>query len=91
MVKFYHANDGVHKFIAEFDNPYQRVSFGAFGYEDYTTHGDLTRKNRYLRRHRLRENWDDPRTPGALSRWILWNKPTLEASIENYIRKFHMH
>jgi len=46
------------------------------------------KKAAYLRRHRKNEDWEDPRTPGALSRWILWNKPTLEESIKAYIKRF---
>lgn len=91
MVKFFHANDGVHKYVAEFDNPPERVSFGAIGYESYPDHLDSYRKKLYLNRHRKRENWNDPRTPGALSRWILWNKKTIEESIAHYIKKFDMH
>ena len=91
MVKFYHANDGVHKYIAEFDNPYKVIKFGAFGYDDFTITGDQKRKTAYLNRHRSREDWLDPRTAGALSRWILWNKPTIEASITDFRRRFSMH
>jgi hypothetical protein len=91
MVKFYYANDGVHKYIAEFDNPEQVIKFGAFGYDDFTTTGNQKRKTAYLRRHRAREDWSDPRTAGALSRWILWNKPTIEASITDFRRRFSMH
>lgn len=64
------------------------VHFGGEGYSDYTIHKDDERKERYLRRHRKNENWDDPLTPGSLSRWILWNKPTLRASIQDYRRRF---
>jgi len=72
------------------DRP-KTVHFGATGYEDYTTHKDEARKERYLERHgRGREDWDDPTTPGALSRWILWNKPTLKASIEDFKRRFRL-
>jgi hypothetical protein len=91
MVQFYIADDGVHKYVAEFDNPPKLVSFGALGYEDYTQHHDAYRKKLYLNRHRKRENWKDPRTAGALSRWILWNKPSLEDSIHDYIKRFGMH
>lgn len=81
------------KFVAVFrDNSTGRqktVHFGASGYEDYTTHRDDRRKQLYLERHgRGRENWNDPTTPGALSRWILWNKPTLKASIADFKRRF---
>ncbi len=90
MVRFYQANNKVHKYIAVFDDG-ERVPFGAYGYEDFTTHGDPKRKQAYLRRHRKNENWSDPRSPGALSRWILWNKPSMEESIHDYIKRFHMH
>ncbi len=67
------------------------VHFGATGYEDFTTHRDPERKERYLERHgRGREDWNDPTTPGALSRWILWNKPTLEESVKDFKRRFKL-
>lgn len=88
-MKFYRANDGVHKYVAVFDNPYQKVPFGALGYSDFIESGDLKKKKAYLARHRVRENWNDPRSAGALSRWVLWNKPTLEESIKDYIKRFH--
>jgi hypothetical protein len=90
MVQFYEAIDNKHKFVAVFDDG-EQVAFGAMGYEDYTQHKDKERKKLYLARHRNREDWNNPKTPGALSRWILWNKPTLKASIHDYIKKFHMH
>ncbi len=62
--------------------------FGAAGMSDYTKHKDKSRKKRYMNRHRTRENWNNPMTAGALSRWILWNKPTLKASIDDYKKKF---
>ena len=87
---FYKATDGVHKYVAVFDNPHKVVKFGAYGYEDYTEHNDRRRKNLYLARHRKRENWNDPTTAGALSRWVLWNKPSLEDSIHDYVKRFNM-
>jgi hypothetical protein len=62
--------------------------FGSFGYEDFTTHRDKDRKERYLARHRKNENWNDPTSAGALSKFLLWNKPTLKASIADYKRRF---
>jgi hypothetical protein len=88
-----HADDGKHKYMAIFFMPsqtYKYVKFGALGYEDFTTHRDIKRKERYLLRHELKENWEDPTTPGALSRWILWNKPTLEKSIDDFKKRFNL-
>ena len=64
--------------------------FGARGMSDFTQHKDRARRQLYLARHRPTENWDDPTTAGALSRWILWNLPTLEASIEDFKRRFRL-
>jgi len=97
MVKFYIANDGKHKLVAVFDNPEQVIKFGAYGYDDYTilyprdSKMAEKRKKAYLNRHRAREDWNDPRTAGALSKWILWNKPTIEESIDDYIEHFNMY
>ena len=64
--------------------------FGSAGMSDYTIHKDKERKQRYLDRHRKRENWNDPMTAGALSRWLLWNLPTLKASIADYKKRFKL-
>jgi hypothetical protein len=67
------------------------VPFGAEGMSDYTKHKDKTRKARYLKRHSgMGEHWDKPDTPGALSRWILWNKPSLKTSISNFKKRFNL-
>lgn len=66
------------------------IKFGAKGYTDYTKSKDEEQKKRYLARHKKNENWSDPATAGALSRWILWNKPTIKASLADYKKKFNM-
>ena len=66
------------------------VHFGAQGYSDYTKHRDNTRKQRYLNRHKKNENWNDPTSAGALSRFILWGEPTLSASITKYKHRFNL-
>ena len=65
--------------------------FGASGYEHYSGgHEDLQRKMNYLERHEKKENWNDYMSAGALSRWILWGKPSLSASIQDYMRRFKL-
>jgi hypothetical protein len=77
-------------FYDEAKKKVKTTHFGAGGFDDYTTHGDLTRKMNYLARHKEREDWNDYMTAGSLSRWILWNKPTLSASIKDYINMFKL-
>jgi len=67
------------------------VPFGQKGYSDYTIHKNKTRKQRYLKRHSgMGEHWNRPATPGALSKWVLWNKPTFKASVADFKQRFHL-
>jgi hypothetical protein len=77
-------------FYDEAKKKIKTTHFGASGYEDYTTHGDLQRKMNYITRHKAREDFNDYMTAGSLSYWILWNKPTLTASIEDYLNRFKL-
>jgi hypothetical protein len=77
-------------FYDEAKKKVKTTHFGASGYEDYTTHGDLQRKMNYIARHKAREDFNDYMTAGSLSYWILWNKPTLTASIEDYLNRFKL-
>lgn len=70
------------------DGKTKTLYFGDSTREDYTIHGDTERKRRYLARHKARENWNDPMTPGALSKWLLWNKLSLKASVSDYSKRF---
>jgi hypothetical protein len=56
----------------------------------YTKHKDAKRKSRYIQRHKSRENWRDPTSAGALSRYILWGKPLFRASVADYKKRFKL-
>ena len=64
------------------------IHFGAVGYQSYPDHRDEKRKDSYIARHSARENFNDPTTAGALSRWILWNKTTILGSLADFKRRF---
>jgi Family of unknown function (DUF5754) len=66
------------------------VSFGARGMSDYTLHKDALRKERYLDRHKKREDWTASgiRSPGFWSRWLLWNLPSLTSSAKDLEARF---
>ena len=63
------------------------IHFGDAKYEDYTTHKDPKRKANYLARH-SGEDWTDPKTAGFWARWLLWNKPSLVASVRDLEQRF---
>lgn len=64
--------------------------FGSKGMSDFTIHNEEDRRQLYLKRHMKNENWNDYKSSGALSRWILWNKPTIQASLKDYKRRFDL-
>lgn len=75
----------------------KNVDFGATGYKDFTIYSKLEGKEKakekrkaYLARHRENEDWSDPMTAGALSRWILWEKPNLRSAINSFKKRFNL-
>ena len=69
-------------------NGTKTIPFGQKGYEDFTIHKNETRKQNYISRHKAREDWTNPLTPGFYSYYVLWNKPTLRESIDDMNRRF---
>ena len=76
--------------IFENDGRTKTIHFGSKGMDDFTKTRDEDQKKRYLARHKSNENWNKPDSAGALSRWILWNKPTRQASITDYKKRFNL-
>ena len=75
------------KYDANIDGK-KTVSFGASGYSDFTKHKDEDRKNTYIARHKPNHNWKDHTTAGFYAKNVLWNKPTIEASVKDTNKKF---
>ena len=71
-------------------NDNKKVYFGAAGYEDFTTHKDEERKQRYISRHKKNEDWTKSgiNTPGFWSYHYLWEFPTKKAAYENIKKKY---
>jgi len=72
------------------------AQFGAKGYVDFTllsAKGDKDEAKAHRDRYRMRHEKDlayGPMSPGVLSYMLLWNKPTLEASIASYKKLYGM-
>lgn len=77
------------RFLAIFSDG-TRVNFGLKGGSTYID-GNRTEKERqnYINRHAVRENFNNPKTPGALSRWILWgDSKSLNKNHMDFMKKF---
>ena len=85
----YPANDGKHKYYI-ITSSGRKIYFGAKGYSDYTIHKDPKRKQRYIERHKDKENWTKSGidTAGFWSKNLLWNKPTIETSYNDIKKRF---
>ena len=68
------------------------LSFGNSDYSDFTKHKDEERKERYINRHKNNEDHSKSgvKTAGFMSRWILWHKPTIAASINDTNKRFNI-
>lgn len=66
-----------------------KTDFGSKKSETYINHKDKKKRDNYIARHsQLNEDWNDPKTAGALSRYILWEKPNINDAVKNYKKKF---
>ena len=66
------------------------IHFGYSPMSDYTIHKNDERKQRYINRHKAREDWNNPMTAGALSRYVLWEHKSLSAAISAFKKKFNL-
>ena len=78
------------RFMAIFNNG-KITHFGAKNGQTYIDHHDKQKRDAYLARHRVNEDWKDPYSAGALSRFILWGDYSLiDGNIASYKRKFNI-
>jgi len=90
IVKLKKSNRKGKKWVVEING--KKIHFGASGYSDFTKHKTPSRKKSYLARHKPREKWTKSgiKTAGFWSRWLLWNKETIEASIKDIEKRFNI-
>lgn len=79
-----------YKVVVEKDGKKKTIQFGQKGASDFTKHGDKERRERYDKRHKKREDWSITGidTAGFWSKNLLWNKPSISASIRDIEKRF---
>lgn len=73
--------------IVVHDGKVKTIHFGASGYDDFTTHKDENRKDKYVKRHH-KEDWTDPLKAGFWAKNLLWNRNNIEESAADIEEKF---
>ena len=94
-VAFYNSDKPDKRFQAIFFDEDGKRKTIHFGQKDpkrgtYIDHQDDDIKKAYIARHKVNEDWLNPMTAGSLSRFILWNKPTLRESIIDFRKRFNL-
>jgi hypothetical protein len=87
------STDKYHKWVGVFtdeNGKETRTPFGDKAYEDFTQHRNRIRRSQYLARHRSNEDWLNPQSAGSLSRWILWETPSLQINIRQFKKRFNL-
>ena len=85
---------GDKEFVAVFQRADGRSKTTRFGTaSNYVSNPDKTKKDRenYIKRHRVNEDYNDPTSAGALSRWILWGESrSFEKNVRAFKRRFNL-
>lgn len=72
------SKDGEKRLNAEIkykDGRTKNIKFGMRNSKGtYSDGASDEKRDAYIARHRVRENWSDFTTAGAFSRWVLWDK-----------------
>ena len=68
----------------------KKYHFGLKNGSTYIDHKDKTKRENYIKRHSIREDWSKINA-GSLSRYLLWGHSTsLEKNINDYIKRFNL-
>jgi len=89
LVSIKKSNKSGKKLMATFETNGRNkvIHFGSAGMGDLTKHKNFQRRDRFIFRHHKDLKTGDPTRAGFLSMFILWNKPSLQASISDYRRR----
>ena len=76
------------RFMVTFENG-KTVHFGQAGGTTYIDEGDKAKRTAYLKRHEKNEDWSDPYSAGAISRYLLWgDSKDLETNHIAFMKRF---
>jgi hypothetical protein len=70
----------------------KNIHIGQKGADDFTKTKSVEQKNRYILRHRKNEDWSQSGilSSGFWAKHLLWNQPTLSASIKDVKERFNL-
>jgi hypothetical protein len=76
------------KYVIRFENPNLTLHFGAKGSSTFLDHHDETKRENYLKRHSVNEDWTKVNA-GSLSAYLLWGPTTdMRANLTFFLDRF---
>ena len=76
------------RFMAIFKNG-SITHFGLKNGQTFIDHGDEVKRKNYIARHKVNEDFSNPYSASALSRYILWgDSKSLDVNHKTYMKKF---
>ena len=76
------------KLVFSMDNPKRTFHFGSKHSQTYVEGASQRKRDNYIKRHRIRENWDEVNA-GSLSRYLLWGDNVLiSENLKAYLKRF---
>ena len=68
-----------------------KVSFGSKGAKTFVDSASDQTKRAWIARHKVREDWGNPKTAGSLSKHILWgNSKSVRDNLKDFKKKFRL-
>ena len=90
FVKLVNSTRKGKRFVATFEDPKRTIHFGSEKGSTYIDHHDKIKRENYLKRHEVNENWNKVNA-GSLSAFLLWGKSTnLESNLIRYVKQFDL-
>ena len=96
IFKLYKSTRSNKKYMVIDDNN-NKIHFGGYNNNDFIIYNTIdkklanSKKDAYLKRHsKLNENWNDYKTPAFWATNLLWNKETLNKSIKDILKRYHI-
>ena len=78
------------KMVFKMENPKRTIHFGSKTSRTYVEGASKEDRLNYIKRHRVRENWDEINA-GSLSRFLLWGDSVLlSENLKKYLIRFKL-
>ena len=78
------------KLVITFSEPNLTIHFGSKNSSTFLDHHDKVKRNNYLKRHKVNEDWNQINA-GSLSAYILWGDSSdMYANLISYLDKFNI-